>query len=37
MFNIKQLFNKRWDSVNTTIVLTILGFEIKIKKKIFNS
>ncbi len=33
MFNIKQLLNKRWDSVNTTIVLTILGFEIKIKKK----
>lgn len=33
MINIRQIFNKRWDSVNTTIILTILGFEIKIRKK----
>lgn len=33
MINIRQIFNKRWDSVNTTIILTIFGFEIKIRKK----
>lgn len=33
MFNLKKIFNKRWDSINTTIILTVLGFEIKIKKK----
>lgn len=33
MFNLKKFFNKRWDSINTTIILTVLGFEIKIKKK----
>lgn len=33
MFSLKKIFNKRWDNVNTTIILTILGLEIKIKKK----
>ena len=33
MINTKTLFNKTWDNNTRTIILTILGVKIKIRKK----